>query len=72
MIHHHLRKIYRTWLTLREPSNPTSWHEWSVLWPRRSPNGDIVSNNVWRRRRNDRWEYLQRDETDDEWSSRQW
>lgn len=48
------------------PTSVDQWHKWNLLgWPRRSVEGKVLLGRVWRRRREDKWEYRERsDEMD--------
>ena len=53
------------------PADLTLWHRWFCFIPVLTLDGTLTSN-VWRRKRNGRWEYQARDETTAEWLDRQW
>jgi len=53
----------------------TIWHKCATpLWPRRLIDGTWSTpfGQAWRRRRNDRWEYRQDDETVEDFCLRAW
>ena len=55
------------------PTDPFSWHRWNVLLrPVTSIDGTLLIGRVWRRRRDDAWEYQENPETLNEFSERQY
>ena len=56
----------------REPYDISLWHKWSLRHPVRDINGKWLFFEVWRRRGPKGWEYMEREETADEFFDRQW
>lgn len=70
-----LRSFLRVFYGRVPPDDPSLWHKWTTIFPVRLINGkrERLVGQVWRRRGPDgRWQYKQDDETDEEWSDRQW
>ncbi|MCP3446158.1 hypothetical protein [Bradyrhizobium sp. CCGUVB14] len=56
------------------PPDAALWHRWRLFVPFvRDVNGAwILSDEIWRRRRNGRWEYSRRPPTYDDYLDRAW
>ena len=59
-------------LGLSVPADPTQWHHWHVLIPRRTINGKFSSGFVWRRQSDNGWQYKRITETEQDWWDRQY
>ena len=62
----------KEFLGIRPPTDPLLWHKWDLLFPVRGIDGRWLFFTVWRRRGPHGWEYMEREETLDEFYDRQW
>lgn len=56
------------------PADVRLWHKWYCFWPVHLVDGSLAypgQGQLWRRRRNERWEYCQSPEDDADWEIRQ-